>query len=306
MVDRQHQSLSIIGQCRLLGISRSSLYYRPVGVSSEDLNLMQLLDQQYMATPFYGSRRMKVWLHGQGYPVGRQRVQRLMRAMGLQAIYRRPRPSQPAPGHKVYPYLLRGVEINGANQVWTADITYIPLHRGFMYLVVIMDWHSRYVLAWRLSNTLDEQFCLEALAEALRKGRPQIFNTDQGAQITSQAFTGLLEQHGVRVSMDGKGRYTDNLFIERLWRSLKYEEVYLKAYTDGKEARAGIGAYLDFYNQARPHQGLGYRTPEEVFLTSQEAISWETLAESSESIIPTSAVVRAAGSALNTASKLSD
>jgi putative transposase len=168
-----------------------------------------------------------------------------------------------------------------------------------MYLVVIMDWHSRYVLAWRLSNTLDEQFCLEALAEALSKGRPQSFNTDQGAQFTSQAFTGLLEQHGVRVSMDGKGRYTDNLFIERLWRSLKYEEVYLKAYTDGKEARTGIGAYLDFYNQARPHQGLGYRTPEEVFLTSQETISSEILVESSESIIPTPAVVGAAGFALN-------
>jgi putative transposase len=300
MVDRQHPSLSVVSQCRLLGISRSSLYYQPAGISQEDLALMQLLDQQYLSTPFYGSRRMAVWLRRQGYPVGRKRVQRLMHAMEFQAIYRRPRTSQPAPGHRVYPYLLRGLEINGANQVWTADITYLPMRRGFMYLVVIMDWHSRYVLSWRLSNTLDEQFCVDALAEALSKGRPEIFNTDQGAQFTSRTFTSLLEQHGVRVSMDGKGRYTDNLFIERLWRSLKYEEVYLKAYTDGRKARTGISAYLDFYNRVRPHQGLGYQTPEEVFLADQE-----DLVESSESIIPTSAVVGAAGSALNTASNLS-
>ena len=281
MVDRQHPSLSIVRQCWLLGISRSGLYYRPVGVSQEDLDLMQLLDQQYLATPFYGSRRMTAWLRSQGYPVGRKRVQRLMRAMGLQAIYRRPRTSQPMPGQKVYPYLLKGVEISRSNQAWCADITYIPMRWGFLYLVVMMDWHSRYVLAWRLSNTLDEEFCLEALAEALRKGRPEIFNTDQGAQFTSRAFTGLLEQHGARVSMDGKGRYTDNLFIERLWRSLKYEEVYLKAYMDGREARAGIGVYLEFYNTQRPHQALDYRTPAEVFLTSQETSSPSYLVESS-------------------------
>jgi putative transposase len=306
MVDRQHPSLSLVHQCRLLGISRSSLYYQPVGVSQEDLTLMQLLDQQYLATPFYGSRRMTVWLRGQGYPVGRKRVQRLMRAMGLQAIYRRPRTSQPMPGHKVYPYLLRGVEINRANQVWCADITYIPMRRGFMYLVAIMDWHSRYVLSWRLSNTLDEEFCLDALAGALRKGRPEIFNTDQGAQFTSQAFTGLLEQHGVRVSMDGKGRYTDNLFIERLWRSLKYEEVYLKAYMDGREARAGLGAYLDFYNTVRPHQALDYRTPAEVFLASQEASSPAYLVESSGSDLLTRGEQELGGPALNKASNLSN
>ena len=201
MVDRQHPSLSIVRQCRLLDISRSGLYYRPVGVSQEDRDLMQLLDQQYLATPFYGSRRMTAWLRSQGYPVGRKRVQRLMRAMGLQAIHRRPQTSQPMPGQKVYPYLLKGVEISRSNQVWCADITYIPMRWGFLYLVVMMDWHSRYVLAWRLSNTLDEEFCLEALAEALSKGRPEIFNTDQGAQFTSRAFTGLLEQHGARLTI---------------------------------------------------------------------------------------------------------
>jgi putative transposase len=289
MVDRQHPSLSVVRQCRLLGISRSGLYYQSVGVSQEDLALMQLLDQQYLITPFYGSRRLSIWLRRQGYLVGRKRVQRLMRTMGLQAIYR-----------------LWGLEINQPNQVWCADITYLPMRRGFMYLVVIMDWHSRYVLAWRVSNTLDEEFCLEALAEALSNGRPEIFNTDQGAQFTSRAFTGLLEQYGIRVSMDGKGRYTDNLFIERLWRSLKYEEVYLKAYADGREARASIGAYLDFYNTQRPHQALDYRTPAEVFLAHQETSSSKYLIESSESTIPTSAVVGEAGPALNMASKLSD
>jgi putative transposase len=306
MVERQHPALSVVRQCRLLGISRSGLYYRPVGPTPEDLTLMQLLDQQYLATPFYGSRRMTAWLRGQGYPVSRKRVQRLMRAMGLQAIYRRPRTSQPAPGHQVHPYLLLGVEINRANQVWCADITYIPMRRGFLYLVVIMDWHSRYVLAWRLSNTLDEEFCLDALAEALKQEKPEIFNTDQGAQFTSQAFTGLLEQHGVRGSMDGKGRYTDNLFIERLWRSLKYEEVYLKAYADGREARAGLGAYLDFYNTVRPHQALDYRPPAEVFLASLEASRPPGLVEFPESETRPSGDQEVVGLALNTASNLSN
>ena len=217
---------------------------------------MRLIDQQYLDRPFYGSRRMAVWLRNQGYDVNRKRVRRLMGIMGLRAISRRPRTSHPAPGHQVYPYLLRGVAITQPNQVWTGDITYSPMARGFLYLVTIMDWYSRYVLAWRLSNTLETDFCVEALEEALRIGVPEIFNTDQGAQFTSQAFTGLLEQHGVRISMDGKGRYTDNLFMERLWRSLKYEEVYLKAYAGGKEARAGIGEYFDFYNLERPHQAL--------------------------------------------------
>src|ERR671916_980043 len=216
---------------------------------------------------------MTACLRNQSYDVNRKRVRRLMGIIGLRAIYRRPRTSQPAPGHQVYPYLLRGVAITQPNQVWTADITYIPMARGFLYLVAIMDGHSRYVLSWRLSNTMEGDFCIEALEEALRKGRPEIFNTDQGAQFTSEAFTGLLEQHGVRVSMDGKGRYTDNLFIERLWRSLKYEEVYLKAYTGGREARVGIGSYLDFYNMGRLHQALGYQTPAEVFMNANHEAS---------------------------------
>jgi putative transposase len=265
MMDREHPELSLVRQCSLLGVSRSSLYYQPVPDSAEDLELMALMDRQYLKTPFYGSRKMTAWLRSQGYQVNRKRVRRLMRVMGLQAIYRRPNTSKPAPDHQVYPYLLKGLEINRVNQVWTADITYIPMARGFLYLVAIMDWHSRYVLAWRLSNTLEVDFCMEALAEALSKGRPEVFNTDHGSQFTSEAFTGILLEQGMQISMDGKGRYTDNIFVERLWRSIKYEEVYLKAYGNGTEARAGIGAYLDFYNQERPHQALGYRTPGEVF-----------------------------------------
>ena len=264
MVERQHPSLSVVRQCRLLGISRSGWYYRPRGVSDEDLELMKMIDRQYLATPFYGSRKMVAWLKGQGKWVNRKRIRRLMRVMGLKAIYRRPRTSQPAPGHKVYPYLLRGMKITRPNQVWVADITYIPMARGFLYLVAIIDWYSRYVLSWRLSNTLDAGFCIEALEEALTKGRPEIFNTDQGSQFTSEAFTGFLESHGVRVSMDGKGSYNDNLFIERLWRTVKNEEVYLKAYQDGREARTSLGEYFRFYNTERLHQTLGYRTPAQV------------------------------------------
>ena len=226
---------------------------------------MKLIDRQYLVTPFYGARKIVAWLKSQGYKVNRKRVRRLMRLMGISAIYRRPRTSKPAPGNKIYPYLLNGIEITRPNQVWAADITYIPMARGFLYLVAIIDWYSRYVLSWRLSNTLDVDFCVEALEEALRKGRPDIFNTDQGSQFTSEAFTGLLERHGVRISMDGKGRYSDNLFIERLWRTVKYEEVYLKAYHDGGDARVGIGEYFRFYNATRPHQSLGYRTPAEVY-----------------------------------------
>ncbi len=284
MVDRQHPSLSVVRQCALLGISRSSVYYQPVQASQENLVLMKLIDQQYLERPFYGLRRMTAWLRSQGYRVNRKRVRRLLGIMGLRAIYRRPRTSQPAPGHRVYPYLLRGTEITRPNQVWTADITYIPMARGFLYLVAIMDWHSRYVLSWRLSNTMEGDFCIEALEEALRKGRPEIFNTDQGAQFTSEAFTGLLEEHGIRISMDGKGRYTDNLFIERLWRSLKYEEVYLRAYAGGTEARAGIGRYFGFYNGERPHQALGYSTPAEVFLNGKKVSSPGDLVESEQPI----------------------
>ncbi|MFQ5854004.1 MAG: IS3 family transposase [Candidatus Binatia bacterium] len=271
MVDRRHPSLSVVRQCRVLGISRSSLYYQPVGISGEGLELMKLIDKQYLERPFYGSRRMAVWLRGQGYGINRKRVDRLMGVMGLKAIYRRPRTSKPGLGHRVYPYLLRSMKITRPNQVWAADITYVPMARGFMYVVAIMDWYSRYVLAWRLSNTLDVDFCVEALEEALEKGKPEIFNTDQGSQFTSEAFTGLLKQRGIKISMDGKGSYRDNLFVERLWRSVKYEEVYLKAYAGGRDARAGIGEYFSFYNTQRPHQALGYRTPGDVFISGGEA-----------------------------------
>jgi len=300
VVDRRHSSLSVVRQCRLLDISRSGLYYQSVGTSEEDLALMKLIDRQYLATPFYGARKIAAWLKNQGQRVNRKRVRRLMRVMGLKAIYRRPRTSKPAPGHKIYPYLLSGLKITRPNQVWAADITYIPMARGFLYLVAIIDWYSRYVLSWRLSNTLDAAFCVEALQEALKKGRPEIFNTDQGAQFTGEAFAGLLEQHGVRISMDGKGSYNDNLFIERLWRTVKYEEVYLKAYQDGRAARIGLGNYFRFYNTERPHQALGYRTPEEVFTsTPVEATS----AGMVESLTPDP--LRIAGPTLNIAPILS-
>ena len=264
MVDRRHPALSTVRQCTLLSISRSSLNYRRKETGPKNLTVMKAMDHQYLSTPFYGSRRMRAWLGRQGQRVNRKRVQRLMRTMGLRAIYRRPRTSKPGPGHKVYPYLLSGMEITRPNQVWTADITYIPMAKGFHYLVAIMDWYTRYVVAWRLSNTLDADFCVEALEEALGKETPEVFNTDQGSQFTGEAFTGLLKSHGVRISMDGKGRYADNIFIERLWRTVKYEEVYLKAYSGGREAKAGLDAYFHFYNYQRPHQALDYRTPAEV------------------------------------------
>jgi putative transposase len=272
MVDRQHSSLSLVRQCNLLNISRSGLYYQSAGTSEEDDTLMKLIDRQYLVTPFYGTRKIVAWLKSQSHLVNRKHVQRLMRIMGLKAIYRHSRTSKPAVGNKIYPYRLDGIAITRPNQVWAADITYIPMARGFLYLVVIMDWYSRYVLSWRLSNTMDVDFCVEALEEALRKGRPDIFNTDQGAQFTSKEFIGLLEQHGVLISMDGKGSYNDNLFIERLWRTVKYEEVYLKAYQDGKDAKAGIGRYFFFYNTERLHQALGYRTPADVFTNSIEPV----------------------------------
>jgi putative transposase len=255
----------VVRQCRLLDISRSGLYYQPVGISQDDLTLMKMIDRQYLITPFYGARKMAAWLKSRGHKVNRKHVQRLMQIMGIKAIYRHPRISKPSAGHRTYPYLLSGIKIVRPNQVWAADITYIPMVRGFLYLVAIMDVYSRYVLSWRLSNTLDATFCVEALQETLTKGRPDIFNTDQGAQFTGDAFTGLLEQHGVRISMDGKGSYNDNLFIERLWRTVKYEEVYLKAYQDGRDARSNLANYFHFYNAERPHQSLGYRTPAEVF-----------------------------------------
>ena len=280
VVDHRHPSLSIVRQCRLLDISRAGLYYQPKGISEEDLTLMKLIDRQYLMTPFYGARKIAAWLKSQDYNVNRKRVRRLMRLMGLKAIYRRPKTSKPAPGHKIYPYLLGGLKITRPNQVWAADITYIPMARGFLYLVAIIDWYSRYVLSWRLSNTLDDDFCVEALEEALRKGRPDIFNTDQGSQFTSEAFTGFLEQHGIRISMDGKGSYNDNLFIERLWRTVKYEEVYLKAYQDARDARIGLGSYFRFYNTERPHQALGYKTPAEVFISTPVEATNEDMIES--------------------------
>ena len=275
MIDRKHLELSLLRQCILLDISRSSVYYDAREADEYDLELMSLIDHQYLKTPFYGSRRITAHLRRQGHQINRKRVQRLMRVMGITAIYQRPNTSKPSRGHKIYPYLLRGLTINRVNQVWAADITYIPMARGFMYLVAIMDWYSRYVLAWRLSNTMDVEFCVDALEEALSKGTPEIFNTDQGSQFTSEAFTGMLLQHGIQISMDGKGRYKDNIFVERLRRSLKYEEVYLKDYQRVPEARAGIGAYLRFYNEERPHQTLGYRTPREVFQTEMRTASQE-------------------------------
>ncbi len=299
MVDRRRPSLSVVRQCQLLDISRSGLYYQPIGISDEDLNLMELIDHQYMATPFYGARKIAAWLKIERHNVNRKHVRRLMQLMGLRAIYRRPRTSKPAPGNKIYPYLLNDLKITRPNQVWCADVTYIPMAHGFLYLVVIMDWYSRYVLAWRLSNTLDADFCVEALEEALRKGRPDIFNTDQGTQFTGKAFTGLLEQHGIQISMDGRGSYRDNLFIERLWRTVKYEEVYLKSYRDGKEARTEIGEYFRFYNTKRPHQALGYKTPAEEYFSNRVVFIKEAMVEFGKQDIHTINPVRIAGHYLN-------
>jgi putative transposase len=266
LVEREHPALPISQQCRLLAISRSAVYRRPAEVGEADLAIMALIDRQYLARPYYGSRRMTAWLATQGRVVNRKRVQRLMRLMGLVAIYQRPNTSKAAAAHKVYPYLLGGTAIERVNQVWCSDITYIPMAKGFLYLVVVMDWASRAVLAWRLSNTLGTEFCVDALEEALSQhGRPEVFNTDQGSQFTSDDFTGVLKDHGVTISMDGKGRCMDNIFVERLWRSLKYEEVYLHAYATVAEAKAGISAWLSFYNEERQHQSLGYRTPRQIY-----------------------------------------
>jgi putative transposase len=266
LVERTDPALPVSQQCRLLAVSRASVYRRPAEVGEEDRTIMALIDRHYLARPYYGSRRMAAWLATQGHLVNRKRVQRLMRLMGLVAIYQRPNTSKTAAAHKVYPYLLGGLAIERVNQVWGSDVTYIPMAKGFLYLVVIMDWVSRAVLAWRLSNTLGADFCVEALKDALsRYGRPEIFNTDQGSQFTSDDFTGTLKDRGIMISMDGKGRCMDNIFVERLWRSLKYEEVYLHAYATVAEAKAGIGAWLDFYNEERQHQSLGYRTPRQIY-----------------------------------------
>ncbi len=264
MIELGHPQLSIQRQCALLGLPRSSFYYEPAAESAFNLELMRRIDEQYLRTPFFGSPKMTGWLRRQGYAVNPKRIARLMRLMGLQAIAPGPHTSQKHPEHPIYPYLLHGLAIVRPNQVWATDITYIRMAYGFLYLVAIMDWFSRFVLSWRLSNTLDVGFCLEALEEALGFGRPEIFNSDQGAQFTSGDFTGALKQQGIQVSMDGRRRAVDNIFVERLWRSVKYEEVYLKDYQDGNEAFAGLGAYFGFYNTERPHQALNYRTPQEV------------------------------------------
>lgn len=272
LVATTHTRPSIVQQCALVGISRSSRYYVLIGESALNLELMRRIDRQFLQTPWYGSRQMARYLRRQGYSVGRTRIRRLMRLMGLQAIYQKPRTSTPNAQHRVYPYLLRGLSIERANQVWCADITYIPMRRGFLYLVAVMDWHTRTVLSWRLSNSIDSGFCVEALTEALsRYGNPEIFNTDQGSQFTSEEFIRMLSAAGVRISMDGKGRWMDNVFIERLWRSLKYECVYLREFETGHEAKAEIGDWFDYYNTERPHSAFVDKTPMEAYIESMAA-----------------------------------
>ena len=272
LVSADHPRLSVVRQCALVSISRSSYYYTPSGESELNLVLMREIDRQFLETPWYGSRQMTRHLRRRGYDVGRTRIRRLMRTMGLQAIYQKPRTSTPNAQHRVYPYLLRGLSIDRPNQVWCADITYIPMRRGFMYLVAVMDWHTRAVLSWRLSNTIDSAFCVEALEEALsRYGKPEIFNTDQGSQFTSEEFTDTLSGAGIRISMDGKGRWMDNVFIERLWRSLKYECVYLREFETGLQAQQEIKNWLHYYNTDRPHSSLGDKTPMEAYIENMAA-----------------------------------
>lgn len=282
MINPKHKKLSVRRQCELLGLNRSSFYYqpkkasrksknstsdiiRPVWETEENLRIMDLIDELYMAHPFFGSRNMRTVLNRKGYHVNRKRIQRLMRLMGIQAIYPKPRLSIGAKGHKIYPYLLKGLSIETPNQVWCADITYIRLAHGFVYLAAIMDWYSRFVLSWRVSNTLDTEFCLSALREALKTGMPEIFNTDQGAQFTSEKHTSLLKENGIRISMDGRGRVFDNILIERLWRTLKYQDIYIRDYQTVMELLSGLNAYFQFYNYERPHQSLEEQTPATVY-----------------------------------------
>jgi putative transposase len=257
--------LSVVRQCELLGLSRSTFYHEPAGESEQNLLLMRLIDEEYLRHPFFGSRKMTDWLVKQDHAVNRKRVQRLMRTMGIEGATPKRKTTKPAPGHKIYPYLLRNVEVLRPDHVWSTDITYIPLRYGFMYLVAIIDWFSRYVLSWRLSNSLETTFCLEALEEALAISRPEIFNSDQGSQFTSTAFTSRLESAGIAISMDGRGRALDNAFIERLWRTVKYEDVYLKDYETAQQLYVGLASYFDFYCVERSHQSLGYRTPAAVY-----------------------------------------
>jgi putative transposase len=263
--------LSVRRQCELLGLNRSTLYYQPASETAENLRLMQLIDREYTAHPFYGSRKISRWLVQQGEAVNRKRVQRLMRLMGLEAIYPKPKLSRAGRGHRIYPYLLREVSVERPDQVWSTDITYVPLASGFMYLAAVIDWYSRYVIAWRLSNTLDGLFCLEMLDEALSRGKPEVFNTDQGVQFTAEAWTSRLESVGVAVSMDGRGRCLDNVFVERLWRSVKYEDIYLRGYETVPQLRQGLGRYFPYYNEERLHQSLEYRTPAAVYREKRRA-----------------------------------
>ncbi len=273
MIDPAKDDLSVRRQCELLALSRSGVYRPKSDAAADDLALMRRIDVLHLELPFYGSRRMMFELNKDGPAVNRKRVQRLMRMMGVVALVPRPGTSKPAPGHRIYPYLLRGMTITEPNHVWATDITYIPMERGFLYLVAVIDWASRAVLAWRLSNTMDASFCIAALDEALaRYGKPRIFNTDQGSQFTSEAFTGRLIAAGVAISMDGRGRFLDNIFIERLWRSIKYEEIHLKAYADGREARAGIGLWMEFYNTRRPHQAMNNQMPMAVWRAGMDRI----------------------------------
>lgn len=285
MIARPHSDFSVIKQCAMLKVPRSTLYYKPEPVRDEELKLMRRIDEIYTKWPFYGARRLVEELRGEGHVVNRERVTRLMRLMGIEAIYQKPNTSRKHPGHKIYPYLLKNLTISRPNQVWCADITYIPMAHGWVYLVAVMDWYSRKVLAWRLSITMETDFCVEALQEALDKyGKPEIFNTDQGVQFTAAAFIETLAAAGVQISMDGKGRFLDNIFIERLWRSLKYEEVFTKAYVSVAEARCSIGNWIRFYNDERKHQSLGYRTPSQIFAATQPVDMWTT----QERALPTS------------------
>ncbi len=266
LIEPGHEQLSVVRQCELVSISRSSFYYQPVAETAENLALMRLIDAQFLETPWYGSRQMARHLRREGHAVGRKRVRRFMATMGLVPIYQRPRTTVPHPEHRIYPYLLRGVVVERPNQVWCIDITYIPMRRGFLYLVAVMDWATRKVLSWRVSNTMDVAFCVEALQEALAGfGRPEIFNSDQGSQFTSSEFTAVLRAADVRISMDGRGRWMDNVFIERLWRSLKYECIYLHAFETGSELRAGLSQWIGYYNTRRPHSTLAGCTPDEAY-----------------------------------------
>jgi len=271
MIDFKDSKISVLSQCKLLSVSRSSVYYKPKSRTQRDLDIMRIIDEQYLETPFYGSRSMRNHIRRLGWTINRKPIQRLMRLMGLQAIYPKPRTTKPHPQNKVYPYLLRGLKINRPDQVWAADITYVPMSRGFMYLVAIMDWHSRKVLSWRVSNSMDTDFCVEALEEAIGKyGCPEIFNTDQGSQFTSESFTNILKENNIKINMDGRGRFQDNIFIERLWWTVKYQYLYLRAFDNGKELRHGLKKWFQYYNQDRFHQSLEDWTPDEIYFIKQQ------------------------------------